>query len=304
MSVNLESQGSVLTGGRQTMASWSKVIESYETLPDIYKSFFEVQTADDQRLPYTLLTPCLVKPQGKTTEKLIYDTADAIHILEWKGSQVIAKSYPYQAVCTVEVGIILLNSWLTISGVTSTGEASVTTIDFNTSSARHFTPFLNKLRPESQGADEIKLRVEKDKFNYLSTLNFKLMNYGRSSLLHGETILQIIFQPEIREPIWKMLGSMFQRIISMAHLVILTSHELILIQDVRHNKNAQGPQYGGVWQYIPLRSIKSAVLSETENERLTLSITVSPDKTIEKLFAVSSQPELEQLCAQLQEMIA
>ena len=141
------------------------------------------------------------------------------------------------------------------------------------------------------------LRVEKEKLDYLSTLNFKLMNFGRSSLVRGETILQIILQPEIRKPIFAMLGNIFQKTISPAHLVILTDHELILIQDVAHGRNSRQPQYGGIWHYIPLRSIRSLTCSETENDWLTLSITVSSDKVIEKLFSVSSQLELEQLCA-------
>jgi hypothetical protein len=272
-------------------------------VPSIYRGFFETQFADKQPLPYTVFTPSLVKPRGKTNENLVCDSKDAIHILERHGSQVVAKSYPYQTICALETGSILLSSWLTISGVTSAGAADVSTIDFNTSSARHFAVFLEKLRPAAQGTGEVGLNAEKAKFDYLSTLNFKFMNYGRSSLVPGETVLQILLQPEIREPIWAMLGSLFQQMLSPAHLTILTNRELILIQDVGHDKKIQESHYGGIWQYIPLRSIKSATWSEKENGRLSLSITVSPDRTIEKLFAGSSRPELEQLCVQLREMI-
>jgi hypothetical protein len=99
-----------------------------------------------------------------------------------------------------------------------------------------------------------------------------------------------------------MLGSLFQRIITPAHLVILTNHELILIEDIGRGRQAHEPRYGGVWQYIPLRSIRSATWSDTGNDLLTLSITVSYSKTIEKIFAVSNKPEVEPLCAQLQVM--
>jgi hypothetical protein len=54
--------------------------------------------------------PSLVKPKGKTTEKLVYDEDDAINILERNGNQVIIKSYPYQTVCMLETGSILLSS--------------------------------------------------------------------------------------------------------------------------------------------------------------------------------------------------
>jgi hypothetical protein len=297
MSKNLNSESAVLTGAKQTMASWSKVVEDHEEVPDIYKSFFEPGSANNRQFPYTVLAPSIVKPKGKTTEKLIYDAVDAIHILERNGSQVVAKSYPYQFVYMVEVGSILLDSWLTISGLTGSDAAGISTIDFNTASARHYTTFMDKLRPASPGADESQLNAEKDKFNYLSALNFKFMNYGRGSLIGGETVRQILLQSEIREPVWALLGDMFQKVISPAHLTILTDRELILIQDAQRGRKVQKSNYGGIWQYIRLSSIKSVTWAKTEEGRLTLSIAISPDKKIEKLFAVSSKPELEQLCA-------
>ena len=96
MSENFE-ESTVLTGARQTMASWTKVIESYEEVPAIYRSFFESHIADDRQFPYTLLTPSFTKAQGKTTEKMIFDSVDAIHILERMDRQVVAKSYPYRS---------------------------------------------------------------------------------------------------------------------------------------------------------------------------------------------------------------
>jgi hypothetical protein len=73
---------------------------------------------------------------------------------------------------------------------------------------------------------------------------------------------------------------------------------LILIQDIpQRGRKTEKANYGGIWQYIQLRNIKSVTWTETENNRLTLSIAVFPDNIIEKLFAVSSKPELEQICA-------
>lgn len=303
MSENLNSQSIMLTGAKQTMTSWSKVIESYEAVPSAYKSFFETQVTGNQHFPYTILTPSLIKPDGKTNEKLIYDADDALHILERNGSQIVAKSYPYQTVCLVEAGSILLSSWLTISGITSTGEAGVSTIYFSTTSTRHFAVFLNKLRPAPQSVDEVEFNAEKDKFDYLSAINFKLMNFGRSSLVYGEIVLHSLLQSEIREPILKILGNLFQRMISPAHLTILTNQELILIHNVEHGRDNPGPRYGGVWQYIPLCGITSVTLSEPVNGRVTLSITLSTTETIKKLFEVSSQPELEKLHTQVRGLI-
>jgi hypothetical protein len=282
------------TGARQTMAAWTKVIDSFGDVPPAYKSFFE-----GQKFPFTLLAPSLAKPKGKTTEKLICDMDNSIHILEQKGGQVIAKSYPYRDICMVEVGSILLGSWLTISGVTTTGAPDTSTIDFNTSSFRHYEIFLKKLRPSPHKIGEGQLKVEQDKFDYLSALNFKLMNYGRNSLVGGETVNQIILQAEVKKPVWAALGNLFQRLVMPPHLTVLTSHELILVEDIGRGRKAHESQYGGIWQYIPLQRIQSATWSETGDDCLTLLLNLTPHRAIRKVFSLSSQPELEQLCARL-----
>lgn len=284
------------------MSAWTKVVSSYETLPVQYRNFLEAQIKKDQKFPYTLLAPSLVKPRGKTTEKLIVDTGDSIHILERKSSQIDAKSYSYQDICTMELGSILLGSWLTVDGITSSGAADIATIDFNTSSMRHYEVVMKKIRPANSAHGNKQANTEKDKFDFLSEINFKLMNYGRSSLVGGETVCQIVFQPEIKKPFWTLLGDLFQKLVTPPHLTVLTDLELFLIEDIGRGRQAHEARYGGIWQYIPLHSIRSAKWSEAGEERLTLTITVRTGRVIEKTFAASNKPELVKLCAQIQEM--
>jgi hypothetical protein len=304
MPQDLNSQLSVLTGARQTMSSWSKVIESYEAVPEVYKNFFKPYAEEGQTFPYAILSPSLEKFLHKTTEKLTCDFGDAIHILERTGGQIVVKSYPYKTIRAVEVGNILLSSWITISGVTSEGVVSSSTIDFNAATGeRHFAVFLNKMRPAPLGADEASLKAEKSKFDTLAELNFKFMNFGRSSLVRGEKVIQIILQLGIRKPAWTLLGWTFYRTVSPAHLSILTDKELILIREDERSKEIKGTRYGGVWQYVPLRSIHSVSLSEPLNDLLTLDITLSPDETLKRIFAISSKPELEQFRDKIEKLI-
>ena len=129
------------------------------------------------------------------------------------------------------------------------------------------------------------------------------MNYGRESLVPGEKVLQILLQPEIREPLWKILGKTFYKPVALAHLTILTDRELILIQDAQRKTESKKSEYGGTWQYIPLHCINSIQISKTSNERIVLSIQVQPNQTLDRLFEASSPPELEQLCARFQELV-
>lgn len=290
------------TGARQTMSTWTKVIDSFETLPPHYKNILETQYTKAEYFPLTLLAPSLFKPQGKTTEKLIMDVGNAIQIVERNNEQVIAKRYPYQSICTIELGSILLSSWLTVDGLTNTGKVDLSTIDFNTSSLRHYEVFLKKLRPASRTYTSDQNKAEKDKFDFLSDLNFKLMNYGRSCLIEGETVNQILYQPEIKKPVFAILGDLFQKLVTPPHLTILTDLELIFIEDIGRGRQAHESHYGGIWQYISLQNIRSAKWTEAEEERLTLAINLSTGRVIEKTFTGSNKPGLEQLCTQIRQL--
>lgn len=302
MSQHLQGHTDVLTGARQTMTAWSKVIESREDIPAIYKSYFDKHFDSEAQFPYVIWTPILEKFLRKTTEKLICDTADALHVFEKIGNHIDVKCYPYRDMYGSEVGIVLLDSWLTISGRTSLGEAATSKIEVNTTSMRYFAGILKKVRPVLQGTDEKQFTSEKDKFNALSTVNFKFMNYGRDSLIPGETVLQILLQSEMRQPLLTLFGKTFYKNLSPAHLCILTDHELILIQDNERVKESKISRYGGVWQYIPLYCVESLTLSESDDHGLILSIHCRPGREIEKRFEISSRAELEQFCTQLQRL--
>jgi hypothetical protein len=305
MSPDLNSPFSLLTGARQTMMSWSKVIESFDAVPEAYKDFFKTRLKDGQAFPYVVFSPSLDSFTRKTTEKMVCDIDNTVFVLERTGSQIATKDYPVETIRDVEMGNILLFSWMTISGVTGAGILSSTTIEFNAANGeRFFAPFLNKMRPAASiSADEKERTAEQEKFDYLAPLNFKFMNFGRSCLLQGEKVIKIVLQPEIREVRWAMLGLKFYRTVTPAYIIILTDKELILICDDERVAANKGVRYGGVWRYIPLRSIVSTSLSELPNSFLTLSITLSPDGELKKIFQGSSKHELEQLQEELEKAI-
>jgi hypothetical protein len=303
MSHHLQSQNAVLTGTRQTMAAWSRVIESREDIPTFYKSCFDKYFDSNRPFPHVVLTPALDRFPRRTTEKLVCDTSEALYIFERNRNEIDATCYPYHEVCAVEIGVVVLESWLTIHGRTSQGEAGVARIELNTTSLHHFDTLLRKLRPSSQVVDKAQIAAEKDKFDSLATASFKFMNYGRESLVPGETVLTFLLQPEIRQTLWTVFGRAFYKTISLAHLVIITDRELILIRNVERTHESHVDRYGGVWQYIPLHRLDSVTLSNAGSERLTLSIRHQPGETIERFFDASNQPGLERFCSQLQTLI-
>ncbi len=293
----------MLTGARQTMLSWARVIESYDAIPEIYQGSCEMLLRDNQAFPYLVLTPALDGIRRKTTEKLICEVNDSLYVLERVGQRIITTAYPLKTIRDIETGSILLYSWITLSGVTSEGVVASSTIEFNTATGRHLAPFLNKIRPAFSGADQVALSAEQAKFDYLALASFKFMNFARESLVCGEQVIHSVWQPEIRKPIATLFGWSFYRTLSTAHLTILTDKEVILIWEDERSTGNRGVRYGGVWRYIPLRHIISVSLAEPANNLLTLSLHLSPDARLDTVFAVSNQRELEHFRNEIKQLI-
>lgn len=299
-------QFSSLTGARQTRMSWARVIESGEVIPEAYRESFGTLLGDSRPFPYVVFAPVIpaaiiIGTLFRTSEKLLFVIDNTLYVLERTGGEVVATAYPYKDICFLEMGKILLYSWLTVSGITSDGTESSSTIEFNTAAAEHFEPFLSKMRPALTDADEGLLQTEKDKFSVLESVDFKFMNYARDSLVGGETVIHALWQPKIRKQILSLLGLPIYQTLSLAHLSILTDKEVIFIGDDKRSTERRGVRYGGIWQYIPLRHIVSVSVAERSGNLLTLSLELSNQaRRLEKTFEASNQQGVMQFKDELE----
>ena len=214
--------------------------------------------------------------------------------------------YPLETISDLEIGSILLFSWITISGVTKVGITSSSTVEFNTATSRYFARFVNKFRPTPVNVDASKQSIERAKFEYLAAKDFKFMNYALQSLVGSEKVLQTLWQPKIKKPIFTLRWHTFYRTSVLAHLAILTDKELIVIQDdERSSENRGGVRYGGKWSYVALNHIKAVSLLEKQSDDLlTLSLTLSPGgRQLEIIFAASQKQKIVQLQDELEKLI-
>jgi hypothetical protein len=229
----------------QIRLSWARRIASLDALPDVYKPFVESLPKDGQAFPHMLITPTFEGFLHRTTEKLIYTVADAVHILERIGIAVKAFSFPLDGVYCIEIRIVLLDSRILFSGVTKNGVPASVSIKFNTATDHLFTPILEKNRQTSVESGGRIGSQGLEEFEYLEKTDYKFMNYARRSLLKGEKAIQTILQPEILARTFKFLGKKFFWMVSPTHMVILTDRELIL---VREENSLMGiDEYSGVW---------------------------------------------------------
>lgn len=299
-------QLSSLTGARQTMSSWAKVVEGWEDVPEVFRKPFSVVAGERSNLPYTVFAPIIVdasvKITGrKSTEKLLCELGETIYVWERSGDEVVMAAYPVKAISDLEVGEILLYSWLAIGGVTEDGMLRSSLIEFNQSTARHFGPFLKRLRPEPKDVKERERNAEEAKLNYLGLTNLKFRNFALESLVSGEKIVQTLWQPTIAQPIVRVGGhALWRTIVSLQHLVMLTDQELIIIQDDERSKEIRGVRYGGKRQYIALRHIRAVELEDDGGDLLRLKLTLAPGgQQMAILLSASKKPEIAQLEGEL-----
>ena len=103
------------------MATWSQEFESYEAVPQVFQSACERPLATIQPFPLVVFAPVINGLWRKTTEKLLCELDGTLHVWEGvdSGSQIVAASYPLESVSDLEIGQVLLYSWLTINGQTT-----------------------------------------------------------------------------------------------------------------------------------------------------------------------------------------
>jgi hypothetical protein len=293
---------SLLTAGEITKLSWARAIRSYDEVPEIYKGFFHALPDDTDTSPYAVLTPTFEGFLSRENEKLIYSLDNKIYVLEKVANNVVCTCYSLENINYVEIGSILLRAWVKIRGVASNGTLTSSTLKFNAVTKYLFTPFLDRIRPAANNPEGTDLEAELSKFDYLIRLNFKFMNYARSSIMPGEKVIHPLLQPEIRAKILTLLGRPFFRTISTAHLSILTDSELIIIRDENSKGWGKTIRHGGIWNYIPLDRITSVSLTRKEDNLLTLSIHLPENDRLESLFTASNERELDLFLNKLEDL--
>jgi len=291
---------SKLSAGEQTRLTWAKAIQSYEAVPEAYKEFFETHLSNGQDFPYTIFAPVFETLGYRITEKLVCTFDHEIYILEKSGNTLITQCYPLTGISYVEVSSILLDSRIRISGVNSQGIPATSIVRFNSVTEYLFTPILKKIRLAAVASKDVVRGSELDKFDHWVKLNYKFMNFARNSLLGGEKVIQALLQPEIKTFRFKILGKTYYRTLAPTHVCILTDRELIMIQEelLQNRKD----NYGGIWDYIPLNKIATLSVSPTDNNLLALSIQLTTNDSLEFLFQVSMQAEINQLLKQFRKL--
>jgi hypothetical protein len=282
--------------------SWPREIKSYEELPEAFRDIFDLYFLNPTPFPYTIFELPDRWGRRKANAKLIVACKDVIYIFEKNKKEVSGTHFCFKDIDYVENGTVLLHSWMTLNGVSDRGRSSLA-VEYNTVVENMFKHIVEKFRIAANNLDQSELQKgllknEHRKFDYLSTINFKYMNFSRRSIMPGEKVIQIVFQPDLRVKVYKF----FQKMLLFTHILILTDHELIIVKDDESLKRTHVVRYGGIWNYIPLSNITSLTLRDHETDPTTdLEITLAHGGKLNSTFSLELKSQVEQLISELKQ---
>lgn len=268
------------------MQTWARVIESVADAPGDFRAALDVLEKRLGEFPYAVFAPRMDGPGSTHKRRVLCHADETISICEETNGEVTEISLRYADISVLEVGNILLYSWFSIWGKSTRGEEIALTVEFNESTQRHFEPFFAQMRPAGEkGADRA---AEHAKLSFLSSDNFKFMNFACQTLIPGERVLHTVYQPIRREALVAFLGRAFYRTIFPAHLLLLTDRELILIGEAEHVAEKNRGKYGGTLRYIPLRLLESVDEEPISGDLKKVVIRMKFGPPVERLFDSSS----------------
>ena len=289
-----------LSAGAITKLSWAKLIETRDQIPTRFQDFLNSLPVNPTEFPYVVLTPSYEGFINPGREKLVCLSGNNLTIYQRAGRNLLKTNYQIDAISFIEIGKILLEEWIKITGLSDNGKLTSSVIRFNSVTEELFSPILNVIRPVEcrlPGTDPI---PEALSAGTQSSLNFKFMNYAHRSIRKGERTIRAIWQPEIPSNGPTIFGWKFFRPVCLSHLVILTDNELILIREDEHTYGRKEMRYGGIWSYVPLDKITSVSITEKGNDLLVVSIHLPENDSLFCVFSVSQMQTIKEFIAQFE----
>jgi len=206
------------------------------------------------------------------------------------GAPPTVTSTPIAHIVSLELGTILLRSWLewTCAGQ---GCLERTRIHFNTVSYWLFRHFLGDVCQDLARRAGFEPVPDDRHLEYLAGLPFKFMNIIRHDLLlPGEQVQAALYRPAIFE----QRGLFRRQRVASAALLLTNYHLLIAEEDLSESQNG----YGLINRFYPRRRIRGAALERAENGLwldLALETRDAGQEVVRTLFEPSAGPALEGL---------
>ncbi|MGE5631465.1 MAG: hypothetical protein ACM3TR_10260 [Caulobacteraceae bacterium] len=206
------------------------MINTWEDIPQCFQAQCKSALGEISAFPYIIYLPAYTWGNRTTNELLVCLSNNDLIIFEKLEKDIRAKDYNLNDIIYVNRGTMLLYSWIRIFGYEKNCITSLV-IEFNTAAKQIFEKLLRTIRSKigkfEALTDEYSLSKELSKFDYLTSVDYKFMNYARESIIPTENVETILLQPAIYKKYFKYL----KKTLCSAHMHILTDKELIIISE-------------------------------------------------------------------------
>lgn len=275
----------------QTRKSWAARVRDYDEIPECYQPYFEALKQSHQALPYTLKTPSFEGFLSPTNEKLLTLMDDSLLFYDRIDRKTSMQQVELGQIGHIELVSILLYSRISIFGMDDHQRPVRMVLRFNSVTEYLFQPVIEAFRlygtPGSQGSSPL------EAFDFLQDLNFKFMNFARRSVLPGESVKMIVLQPGIKHGLLRRRSKFLSRLVSPAHLAILTDRELIWIQD--EPQTPDRAQYGGIWHYIRLNKLTKLTFAYQGLDMVQLALLFTDNSKLTFNYEIELLPQAEEM---------
>ena len=253
-----------------TMKNWAIKIADIEELPKYFKP-----GAEDLLKHYEGEPSIIYAPSKDHNDAVLIMLDQDVVVLEKQEEKVIMTRYPMEEVQFVQMGSVLLDSWLKICGKTA-ARYSCDTVYFNTVMDALFEPVLDTLRQKMLHITDTVATADTDQLADMKDIDLKFFNYGTRGLLPGQRVLANAYQPGVKLSFWKRASGRETE----PHLVVLTEEELIIIKETAEKKKSTTQKYSGIWTHIPLIKINTIDLAPLDDSWGELTIKMEGQKDL------------------------
>lgn len=272
---------------QNTMSQWPVMVKRPEQIPDSFCEALDSQFG--AKWPYSVFIPPTKWDAAGKRPKVFSMLEDGVMYFEDMKTEVKQVFYPFKDILYVEIGRMLLSSWMTIHGMVH-GQYRQSTISYNTVRDDLFDPIIERIREEISPDESLLEGHNGEKLSDLKQLDLKFLNYTKQSLLPGEKIINIIYQPKVQEANERIMETLPEH----THAVVLTDNELILIKEDNHKYKNVHSNYGVVKDFIPLNHIKD-VSAEALDSSLRMHVDLGDKDELDRMFTSEQSDRIHQL---------
>ncbi len=272
---------------QNTMSQWPIKVKRPEQIPH---NLTEVLDAEfGATWPYTVFIPPSKWDADGKRAKLFSMLDDGVMYFEDMKTEVKQLFYPFRDILYLEMGRMLLSSWMTIHGIVN-GQYRQSTISYNTVRDDLFDPIIERIRTQITPQDKLLEGKNGERLSDLKQLDTKFLNYTKQSLLPGEQIINIIYQPKVLSE----TGITIESLPEHTHAVVLTDNELILIKEDNHKYKNIHSNYGVVRDFIPLGHIRD-MITEVYASGLKMHLNIDDREEMDRHFDETQSERLSSL---------